>query len=132
MPAAPQSESHNQKLKQRASEVLPGGTFGNTAADLIIREGHGSHVVDEDGNELIDYLLGSGPMIVGHAHPVVNAAVTEQLAKGTTFFANNAKGITLAEVIVDAVPCAEKVRFASSGSTLESSLCSAPAFVSFR
>lgn len=120
MSAAPHSESQNQghalELRQRATKVLPGGTFGNTAADLIIREGRGSHVIDEDGHELIDYLLGSGPMIVGHSHPDVNTAVTEQLAKGTTFFANNAKGIALAEVIVDAVPCAEKVRFASSGS----------------
>ena len=55
-------------------------------------------------------------MIVGHAHPEVTAAVRAQIEKGTTFFANNAKGIELAEVIVDAVPCADKVRFASTGS----------------
>ena len=55
-------------------------------------------------------------MIVGHAHPEVVEVVREQVAKGTTFFANNAHGIRLAAEIVDAVPCAEQVRFVSSGS----------------
>jgi glutamate-1-semialdehyde 2,1-aminomutase len=96
--------------------VLPGGTFGNTGADLIIREGRGSRVWDEDGNEYVDYLIGSGPMIVGHNHPEVTAAVQAQLQLGTTFFANNRQGVELAQAIIDAVPCADKVRYASTGS----------------
>ncbi len=112
MSANPKAEP---SLLERAREVLPGGTFGNTPADVIIREGHGSHVVDESGRDYVDYLLGSGPMIVGHAHPEVTTAVQGQLDKGTTFFANNAQGIALAETIVAAVPCADKVRFASTG-----------------
>jgi glutamate-1-semialdehyde 2,1-aminomutase len=100
----------------RAREVLPGGTFGNTGADVIIREGQGSHVWDEDGNEYIDYLIGSGPMFVGHNHPDVTAAAQAQLAHGTTFFANNRLGIELAQAIVDAIACADKVRFVSTGS----------------
>ena len=103
-------------LLDEARRVLPGGTFGNTPAELIIAEGKGSRVRDERGNEYIDYLIGSGPMIVGHAHPEVTAAVQSQLERGTTFFANNPQGIELAAVIVDAVPCADKVRFASTGS----------------
>lgn len=103
-------------LLDKAHRVLPGGTFGNTAAELIIVEGKGSHVWDQNGNEYIDYLIGSGPMIVGHGHPQVTAAVQAQLERGTTFFANNPQGIELAAVIVDAVPCADKVRFASTGS----------------
>jgi len=106
----------NQALLEKAHRVLPGGTFGNTAADVIIAEGKGSRVWDQNGKEYIDYLLGSGPMIVGHAHPEVTAAVRAQLERGTTFFANNPQGIELAAVIVDAVPCADKVRFASTGS----------------
>jgi len=113
MSAQPKTET---TLLDRARQVLPGGTFGNTAADVIVSEGKGTRVWDENGKEYIDYLLGSGPMIVGHAHPEVTAAVRAQIEKGTTFFANNAKGIELAEVIVDAVPCADKVRFASTGS----------------
>ena len=102
-------------LMQRAHRVLPGGTFGNTAADMVIREGHGGRVWDEGGREYIDFLIGSGPMLIGHAHPAVTAAVTAQLGLGTTFFANNRLGIELAELIVEAVPCAEQVRYVSSG-----------------
>lgn len=85
-----------QSLLEKAQRVLPGGTFGNTAADLIIAEGKGSHVWDENGKEYIDYLIGSGPMIVGHGHPEVTAAVRAQLERGTTFFANKPQGIELA------------------------------------
>src|SRR5262249_10413082 len=55
-------------------------------------------------------------MLVGHAHPEVTAAAQAVVAKGTTFFANNRYGIELAEAIIDAVPCAEQVRFVSTGS----------------
>jgi len=101
---------------ETARRVLPGGTFGNYAAEVVIREGKAGRVWDENGKEYVDFLLGSGPMLVGHAHPEVTAAVQEQIQKGTTFFANNRKGIELAEAIVEAVPCAEQVRFVSSGS----------------
>jgi glutamate-1-semialdehyde 2,1-aminomutase len=101
---------------EEAGRVLPGGTFGNVGADVIIREGKGGRVWDVNGTEYIDYLIGSGPMLLGHSHPAVTAAVTEQLTRGTTFFANNEYGIRLASAIVDAVDCAEKVRFVSTGS----------------
>ena len=99
-----------------ARRVLPGGTFGNFAAEVVIREGKGGRVWDEEGKEYVDFLLGSGPMLVGHAHPEVTEATQAQIARGTTFFANNRLGIELAEAIVEAVPCAEQVRFVSSGS----------------
>ena len=100
---------------ETAKRVLPGGTFGNFPGEVIIREGRGGRVWDENGKEYIDYLLGSGPMLVGHAHPEVTAAAQAQIEKGTTFFANNRLGIELAAAIIDAVPCAEQVRFVSSG-----------------
>ena len=103
-------------LVDTARRVLPGGGFGNVSHDIIITEGRAGRVWDTSGNEYIDYLLGSGPMIVGHAHPEVVEVVREQVAKGTTFFTNNPHGIRLAAEIVDAVPCAEKVRFVSTGS----------------
>ena len=99
----------------RAQAVLPAGGFGNFDPGIVIAEGRGSRVWDEDGNEYIDYLIGSGPMLLGHGHPEVMEAVLEQLPKGTTFFANNSKGIELAEAIVEAVPCCEQVRFVASG-----------------
>ncbi|GAA0774619.1 aminotransferase class III-fold pyridoxal phosphate-dependent enzyme [Roseibium denhamense] len=99
----------------RAAEVLPGAGFGNFDPSLIVREGKGSRVWDEDGKEYIDYLIGSGPMILGHGHPEVVEAVQEQLGKGMTFFANSAAGIELAEVLVDAMACADQVRYVSTG-----------------
>jgi glutamate-1-semialdehyde 2,1-aminomutase len=102
-------------LLELAQRVLPGGSFGNLAGDIVIREGRGGRVWDMSGNEYVDFLLGSGPMFIGHCHPDVMAAVQAQIPRGTTFFTNNEHGIRLAAAIVDAVACAEKVRFVSSG-----------------
>ncbi|MGA2129767.1 MAG: aminotransferase class III-fold pyridoxal phosphate-dependent enzyme, partial [Xanthobacteraceae bacterium] len=84
--------------------------------ESVLARGLGGRVWDVSGNEYVDYLLGSGPMLIGHAHPEVVEAVQDQLARGTTFFANNEPGILLAAEIVSAVRCADKVRFVSSGS----------------
>ena len=99
----------------RARAVLPGGGFGNFDAGVTLREGRGARVTDENGKEYVDYLIGSGPMVLGHGHPEVLEAVYEQLPKGMTFFANNAAGIELAEEICRAVPCADKLRYVSTG-----------------
>lgn len=99
----------------RAAEVLPAAGFGNFDPGIIIARGDGSRVWDENGTEYIDYLIGSGPMLLGHGHPEVMEAVLEQLPKGMTFFANNAAGIELAAAITDAVPCCDQVRFVTSG-----------------
>ena len=96
-------------LDDKARRYLPGGGLGNTAMNVIVREGRGSRVWDVSGNELVDYLLGSGPMLVGHGHPDVLAAVREQIEEGTTFFASNDHAILLAKEIVEAVDCADKV-----------------------
>ena len=99
----------------RAKAVLPAGGFGNFDPGIVIREGRGARVRDEDGNEYVDYLIGSGPLILGHSHPEVLEAVTEQLPRGQTFFASNALGIELAEEICRALPCAEHLRYVSTG-----------------
>jgi len=103
-------------LVELAGQVLPAGGFGNLGSDVVIARGQGGRVWDVSGNEYVDFLLGSGPMLVGHAHPEVTAAVQAQIPLGTTYFANNEHGIRLAAEIVDAVACADKVRFVSSGS----------------
>ena len=103
------------ELAAKASKHLAGGTLGNLGDEVVLASGRGSRVVDASGNEYVDYLLGSGPMLVGHAHPEVVAAVRDQLDRGSTFFANNEPAILLAEAISEAMPCAEKVRFCSSG-----------------
>lgn len=100
---------------ERARDVLPGAGFGNFDSRVILSHGKGSRVWDTEGKEYIDYLIGSGPMLLGHGHPEVLEAVLAQLPRGATFFANNTAGIELAETICEAVPCAEQVRFVSSG-----------------
>lgn len=112
MDSIPPSES----LAEAARRVLPAGGFGNFAPEIILREGRGGRVWDVSGREYVDYLLGSGPMFLGHGHPEVLAAVEAQLPRGTTFFATSEPGIRLAEAIVAALPCAEQLRFVSSGS----------------
>ncbi|WP_420403525.1 aspartate aminotransferase family protein [Nisaea sp.] len=101
---------------ERAARVLPAAGFGNFDPSVVIARGKGARVWDADGNEYVDYLIGSGPMMLGHGHPEVLQAVQEQVAHGFTFFANNAKGIKLAEEIADAMACAGQVRFVSTGS----------------
>ena len=102
-------------LIDEARRVLPGGSFGNMPAEVILRAGKGGRIWDEHGKEYVDFLLGSGPMFIGHGHPEVTAAVQSQLPHGSTYFGNNRHGIALAKAIVDAVPCAEQVRFVCTG-----------------
>ena len=109
------TSTHMDDLAARARAVLPAGGFGNFDADIFIREGHGSRVIDENGREFIDYLISSGPMILGHGHPEVNDAIHAQLDRGMTFFANNSAGLELAEEICRAVACADQLRYVSTG-----------------
>ena len=108
--------TNQQNWINRAGSVLPAATFGNFDSDIIISKGRGSRVWDENGKEYVDYLIGSGPMLLGHGNEEVIDAVKTQLPNGLTFFANNSGGIELAEEICRAVTCAEQIRFVSSGS----------------
>ena len=107
------------QLLEKAARYLPGGNTGTMTVredlSFLVREGRGSHIYDVSGNEYIDWLMGSGPMLLGHAHPAVVEAVIKAVEQGSTFFATNEKAVLLAEELVNAVPCAEKVRFTTSG-----------------
>ena len=81
----------------------------------MIERASGAHVWDVDGNELIDYIGSWGPMILGHAHPAVIAAVTEAAWRGTSFGAPNPGEVALGEEIVAAMPSIEHLRFVNSG-----------------
>lgn len=104
-----------QEWVARAAAVFPAGGFGNFDPALVLARGSGARVWDVAGNEYLDLLIGSGPLLLGHANPEVQEAVFEQLGRGTTFFTNNEAGIELAEAICAAVPCCEQVRFVTSG-----------------
>lgn len=108
------------KLLARARKRLPGGVLGTARyaddAAFVVKHGRGSKIYDVSGREYIDYVLASGPLILGHAHPAVVAAVREQIEGGTTYYMVNEPIIELAEEICRGVPCAEQVRFTSTGS----------------
>src|SRR5215468_10804391 len=108
------------ELLRRAEQVLPGGILGSHRSgpglEFVVKEGRGAYLWDMNGRRYLDYLLGSGPMLLGHAHPAVVEAVERQMSRGTSYFLLNEPAIQLAEEIVKAVPCAEQVRYTSSGS----------------
>lgn len=112
--------SANAELVARGRDVFPGGSLGTFVLpedlDMVISRGAGSRVYDADGREFIDFVLGSGPMILGHAPPPVVEAVQGQIQRGNSYYAMNEPAIQLAEKIRSAVPCAEKVKFCGSGS----------------
>ena len=99
-------------LLDKADHYIAGAALGmmHLPRDLnpVMVRGQGSRLWDADGKEYIDYLLGSGPMILGHAHPAVVDAVRRQVALGSTYFALNRPVIELAEKLVNAVPCGRK------------------------
>jgi len=106
----------------RASELMPGGVnsparaFGAVGGEpLFIERAEGAYLLDIDGNRYIDYVGSWGPMILGHAHPQVAAAVVEAAKRGTSFGAPTEAESELAELIVEAVPTVEMVRLVNSG-----------------
>src|SRR5216684_7861361 len=108
------------ELLERARKRLPGGVLGtykySSDAAFVVKHGKGARIYDVSGREYVDYVLASGPLILGHAHPAVVAAVREQIEGGSTYFMVNEPIIQLAEEICEAMPCAEQVRFTSTGS----------------
>ena len=115
-PRSPQESA----LLRTALHRFPGGVLGGYYApddlQFVVKEARGAHLYDFSGREYIDYVLGSGPMVLGHAHPAVLAAVEAQLRKGTTYFQLSEPAVALADEICRAVPCAEQLRYTSSGS----------------
>ncbi|MBU0664192.1 MAG: glutamate-1-semialdehyde 2,1-aminomutase [Proteobacteria bacterium] len=114
--------STSAQMFQQARKVIPGGVNSPVRAcrsvgcdPLFIERAQGSSVYDVDGNEYIDFVCSWGPMILGHAHPQILAAISEAMQHGTSFGAPTPKEIELATMVVDALPSVEKVRFVSSG-----------------
>jgi len=110
------------KLQKRAEMLIPGGVnspvraFGAVGGDpLFVVRGQGSHIWDADGNEYIDYIGSWGPLILGHAAPVVIDAIAAAMRNGTSFGASTPAEPDLAELVISAFPHMQKVRFVSSG-----------------
>ncbi|HIW30703.1 MAG TPA: glutamate-1-semialdehyde 2,1-aminomutase [Candidatus Luteococcus avicola] len=118
---SPQSAPQSEALFARAQRVIPGGVNSPVRAfravggtPRFIASAKGAFVTDEDGNELVDLVGSWGPMILGHAHPQVLAAVTEKTALGTSFGAPTQAEVELAELVVERTPV-DEVRLVSSG-----------------
>jgi len=107
---------------QRAQDLIPGGVNSPVRAfrsvggnPLFIAQGQGSHIIDVDGNSYIDYVGSWGPLLLGHRHPEIIAALESALEIGTSFGAPTGQEIDLAEAICDAVPSIQMVRLVNSG-----------------
>jgi glutamate-1-semialdehyde 2,1-aminomutase len=106
---------------ERASHWLAGGVSSNfrlgmAPTPLVFERAEGAYLFDVDGNRLIDYYLGMGPMILGHTPRMLIEAVREQLARGILYGGQSVVEAEAAELFCKLVPCAERMRFCSSGS----------------
>ena len=112
----------SESFFSKAQQLIPGGVNSPVRAcksvgcnPLFIERAAGSKIYDVDGNEFIDFVCSWGPMILGHNHPTVVEAVQKALANGTSFGAPTPLEVELAELVTEALPAVEKVRFVNSG-----------------
>jgi glutamate-1-semialdehyde 2,1-aminomutase len=112
----------SEELFRRAGEIIPGGVNSPVRAfrsvggnPPFIARGQGAHIFDADGNEYIDYVGSWGPLLLGHRHPEILAALEGALRIGTSFGAPTEAEVELAEAIRDAIPSVEMVRLVNSG-----------------
>jgi len=116
--------TRSQNLFERAARVVPNGIYGPMSPAFLVpghypyffQRGAGSHVWDVDGNEYIDYMCSYGPIVLGHCHPKVEAAVAAQQQAGNCFNGPGSAFVELAERLVDLTPFADWALFAKNGS----------------
>jgi len=116
------SSTKSGEMFAKAQKVIPGGVNSPVRAcrsvgcdPLFIERAEGAYVYDLDDNRYLDFVCSWGPMIMGHAHPDIVAAVKQSAADGTSFGAPTTSEVDLASMVVEAVPSIEKVRFVNSG-----------------
>jgi glutamate-1-semialdehyde 2,1-aminomutase len=110
----------SRRMYERALRTIPGGVGSNDRAlvdphPIYVSHGRGSRIWDIDGNEYVDYLLGYGPLVLGHAHPLLVEAIAAQMAKGSIFGIGHPLEVEVAELLADLLPGFEQVRFGQSG-----------------
>src|SRR6202022_620484 len=115
------NHAKSEELFRRAQEIIPRGVNSPVRAfrsvggtPPFIARGQGAHLFDVDGNEYIDYVGSWGPLLLGHRHPAIVAALQEAIQSGTSFGAPTEREVDLAEAIRDAVPSIETVRLVNS------------------
>lgn len=109
----------SQEILDRAKEVLLSptvtGPFRAPKNVAFVEEARGSRIRDVDGNEYVDVTMAYGPLILGHSHPVVVEAIEKECRRGTVYAIAHEHEVRLAELMVEAIPCADRVAFANSG-----------------
>src|SRR5271154_2008553 len=122
MPKTQRSITASQAAFENARQLMPGGVSSPVRAfkavggtPLFIKEASGCIVTDIDGNTYTDYVGSYGPMIVGHAHERVVAALSKAIGRGTSFGAPTESESQLASIIISALPAVEMIRFVNSG-----------------
>lgn len=121
MNIAPRSYTKSQALNERARNCMAGGVSSefrkfSHPCPVFYEKGAGSHLWDVDGNELLDFTLSQGPLILGHSHPHVLQKVADYSAEGQLFAGQHLMELELAEKLQSIIPCAELMRFCLSGS----------------
>ena len=115
-----QRSATSSELLASIERTMPGACLGMMYLPpelrMIMVRGEGSKLYDSEGNEYLDYMLGSGPLLLGHARPEIVEAVQRQVPLGSTYFALNEPAIRLAERVCDVIPYAEAIRFQTTGS----------------
>ncbi|MDH4104375.1 MAG: glutamate-1-semialdehyde 2,1-aminomutase, partial [Thermoleophilia bacterium] len=114
--------SRSEELFAEAAGLLPGGVSSPVRAfravggsPLFIERGEGAYLVDVDGNRYVDYVLSWGPLVLGHAHPRIVAALEDAVRNGTSYGAPSPLELELARLIRDAMPSIDLIRFVNSG-----------------
>jgi glutamate-1-semialdehyde 2,1-aminomutase len=114
-------KANHKKIMQEAAAYMPGGIHHtishnpNSAPEFLFTHGDGAYLYTTDGRRFLDTMLGHGSLLLGHCAPTVVEAVTTQAALGNTFTHITQPSIELARMMVEDVPCADKVRFTNSG-----------------
>jgi glutamate-1-semialdehyde 2,1-aminomutase len=107
------------KILERAKKVLISptvtGPFRAPKAVAFVKEAKGARIRDIDGNEYVDITMAYGPLILGHSHPVVTEAIGKAYTNGTVYDIAHEAEVKMAELLVDAIPCADRVTFCNSG-----------------
>lgn len=111
----PSSNRIFERARQKLLSPLVTGPYRAPANVIFVDRGEGSTVWDKDGNQYLDMTMGYGPLILGHAPELVVKAVQEGVTQGTTFAIANEHEVKMAELMCDAIPCAERVVFCNSG-----------------
>ena len=105
----------NQDFVDRAARVLPGGVLGShkhaPGLEFVVKDARGAYLWDIDGRRYFDYLLGSGPMVLGHSHPAVVEAVQKQVPHGSTFMLLNERHLPVERgALIGVSPASARMR----------------------